>query len=199
NLDVTTILKDEESERIKEHLMQTTDLETKYIELIDIAYDGNRNRDFEIISAELFKKVYGLNSKLFGGARKPDSIVYTDDFGVIIDTKAYSNGYSKSINQVDQMIRYIEDNQRGDPDRNPTKWWLDFSENIPQDKFYYLWISSEFVGRFPEQIEYTSSQTNTRGGALNVKQLLLGANAVLREELDPHSLPNYINNKEVIF
>src|SRR5699024_10508370 len=111
NLDVTTILKDEESERIKEHLMQTTDLETKYIELIDIAYDGNRNRDFEIISAELFKKVYGLNSKLFGGARKPDSIVYTDDFGVIIDTKAYSNGYSKSINQADQMIRYIEDNQ----------------------------------------------------------------------------------------
>ena len=27
----------------------------KYIELLEIAYDGKRNRDFEIVTAELFK------------------------------------------------------------------------------------------------------------------------------------------------
>jgi hypothetical protein len=199
NLKVTTALKDEEGEKHKADFMRRTNLAPKYIELLDIAYDGNRNRDFEMVTAELFRKVYGLNSVLLGGGRKPDGLVFTDKFGVIVDTKAYGKGYSKSINQADEMIRYIEDNQRRNTERNPIEWWADFDENIPQDQFYFMWISSEFVGKFQEQLDYTASQTNTRGGALNVEQLLLGADAVFKGNLDPNDLPKYMNNKEIIF
>ena len=55
--------------------MNNTDLPVKFIELLEIAYDGKRNRDFEIITVELFRKVYGLNAVLLGGGRKPDGIV----------------------------------------------------------------------------------------------------------------------------
>ncbi|KKW69577.1 type II restriction endonuclease [Lactococcus cremoris] len=36
----------------------------KYIELLEIAFDGSRNRDFEMVTADLFKNVYGFNSIL---------------------------------------------------------------------------------------------------------------------------------------
>lgn len=198
NLNVTTILKDVESERRKAEFMRRTNLATKYIELLDIAFDGNRNRDFEMITAELFHKIYKLDSILLGGGRKPDVLVSTNKFGMIIDTKAYGEGYSKSISEADKMIRYIEDNQKRDIERNPTLWWEDFEEHIPQDQFYFIWVSGKFVGRFQEQLDYTANQTNTKGGALNVDQLLLGADAVMKGLLDPHDLPKYINNNEII-
>ena len=163
------------------------------------AVDGRRNRDFEIITAELFKKVYGLQSIHLGGGRKPDGMVFTNTFGIIIDTKAYGEGYSKNISQADEMIRYIEDNQRHDTQRNSTEWWSGFDKSIPQSQFYYLWISSKFIGRFQEQLDYTSSQTNTNGGALNVVQLLLGADAVLKGNLDANNIPDYISNQEIKF
>ncbi|MDN6722323.1 MAG: restriction endonuclease, partial [Staphylococcus equorum] len=198
NLKVTDILQDQETEKRKAEFMRKTNLPAKYIELLDIAYDGTRNRDFEIITMELFRKVYGLNSILLGGGRKPDGLIFTNNFGVIIDTKAYKDGYSKSINQADQMIRYIEDNRKRDIDRNPTEWWVDFNHNIPDNRFYFMWISSNFIGKFHEQLEYTSSQTNTRGGSLNVEQLLLGADSVSKGYLNINNLPDYINNKEIM-
>ena len=42
-----------------------------------------------------------------------------------------------------------------------------------------MWISSKFIGRFQEQLSSTYHRTNTKGAALNVEQLLLGANANL--------------------
>lgn len=198
-LNLTQELKDAETEKRKAEFMNMTNLPAKYIELLEIAYDGKRNRDFEIVTAELFKKVYGLQSILLGGGRKPDGIVFTDKFGIIIDTKAYGKGYSKNINQADEMIRYIEDNKRRDSERNPTEWWTGFDDNIPQDQIYFMWISSTFVGRFQEQLDYTSSQTNTNGGALNVEQLLLGADAVLKGTLDANTLPSYMKNQEIRF
>lgn len=42
----------------------------KYIELLEIAFDGKRNRDFEIITADLFRNVYGFNSVLLGGGEE---------------------------------------------------------------------------------------------------------------------------------
>jgi hypothetical protein len=61
------------------------------------------------------------------------------------------------------------------------------------------WVSSKFVGRFQEQLDYTASQTSTNGGALNVEQLLLGADAVLKGILDANTLPLYMKNKEIEF
>ena len=39
-----------------------------------------------------------------GGGRKPDGIIYTQKYGVIIDTKAYSGGYNLPISQSDENI-----------------------------------------------------------------------------------------------
>ncbi|UPU38897.1 hypothetical protein MX850_10035 [Erysipelothrix sp. Poltava] len=144
----------------------------------------------KLLQAELFKKVYGVEAIHLGGGRKPDGIVFTDQYGIIIDTKAYSDGYSKSISQADEMIRYIEDNKRRDTVRNTTEWWKDFNPNIADDQFYFMWISSKFVGRFQEQVDYTANETETNGGALNVEQLLLGADAVMKGIIDVKDLPS---------
>lgn len=198
-LELTKELKNEQSEKRKAKFLKETDLPMKYIELLDIAYDGSRNRDFEIVTMELFRELYNLQSKLLGGGRKPDGLLYRDDFGVIVDTKAYGNGYSKSISQADEMIRYIEDNKRRDENRNPIKWWEYFPSDIPQDKFYFMWVSSKFIGKFQEQLDYTAHETNTKGAALNVEQLLFGADLISKGKLNMDVLPSYFQNTEIEF
>lgn len=199
HLEITKELKNEQFEKRRAYFLKETNLPMKYLELLEIAYDGKRNRDFEIITLELFKNIYKLHTKLLGGGRKPDGLIFQEDFGVIIDTKAYSEGYSKSINQADEMIRYIEDNKRRDDKRNPIKWWEHFPANIPSNKFYFMWISSKFIGKFHEQLYYTANETGINGAALNVEQLLFGADLVLKGDIRVSQLPNYFQNKEIIF
>ena len=183
----------------KAEFLRNTSLPMKYIELLDIAYDGKRDRDFEIVTMELFREVYRFNSKLLGGGRKPDGLIYTDNFGVIVDTKAYGKGYAKSISQADEMIRYIVDNQRRDINRNPIKWWEDFPESIPENSFYFLWVSSKFIGKFQEQLTYTANETRTKGAAINVEQLLIGADLVKKGLLDVDKISSFFDNREILF
>lgn len=196
---LTKELKDDFIEKLKTKFMNNTNLDIKYIELLEIAFDGKRNRDFEVITAELLRNVYGFNSVLLGGGRKPDVLAFTDSFGIIIDTKAYSEGYGKSIAQEDEMVRYIEDNQFRDVNRNSIEWWNNFSSSIQKDDFYFMWVSSKFIGQFHEQLESTYNRTKTKGAALNVEQLLLGAHAVQNGKLNINNFPNYINNREIIW
>lgn len=199
DLNLTEELRNEQSEKLRSKFLKLTDLPMKYLELLDIAFDGKRNRDFEIMTIDLFKNIYKLNAKLLGGGRKPDGLIYTDRFGVIVDTKAYGEGYSKSINQADEMIRYIEDNQKRDLNRNPIEWWKNYPTSIPEDSFYFMWVSSKFVGRFQEQLKYTANETKTLGGALNVEQLLIGADLVAKGELCANEFYKVFKNKEIIF
>ncbi|WJS82360.1 restriction endonuclease FokI C-terminal domain-containing protein [Tetragenococcus halophilus] len=198
-LNLTQELKDNVTENLKTQYMKKTKLPMKYIELLEIAFDGKKNRDFEMITADLFKNIYGFNTVLLGGGRKPDGLIFTDKFGVIIDTKAYGKGYSKSINQEDEMVRYIEDNKLRDTLRNPIEWWSNFDSTIKSDNFYFMWISSKFVGRFQEQLESTFNRTNTKGAAINVEQLLVGAAAVQNGTLSITQFPKYMNNKEIFW
>lgn len=197
DLDITDEERGTQNEKFKNYLRGNTRLSFKFIELIDIAYDGVRNRDMEIITAELLKDVYGLNVKLLGGGRKPDILAYTDDIGIIIDTKAYKDGYGKNINQADEMIRYIEDNQRRDLTRNPNEWWRHFPSSISKDKFYFMWISSCFKNNFYEQVQYTSQETKSIGAALNVRQLLLCADAIQKGALSLNIFLDAFRNEEI--
>jgi len=196
-LNLTKELKDAAIEKLKAEYIKKTGLSMEYIELLEIAFDGKKNRDFEVVTAKLFRDIYGINSVLLGGGRKPDGLIFTDKFGIIIDTKAYGEGYPKSITEEDKMVRYIEDNQLRDSVRNPTEWWSNFDKNIESDDFYFLWVSSKFIGKFSEQLKSTSRRTSTKGAALNVEQLLLGAAAVQDGELDMNQLPVYMNNLEI--
>lgn len=197
NLNVTDELRDAELERRRSEMMAKTDLDAQYYELLEIAYDGRRNRDFEILTIDLFKEAYGYQGKLLGGGRKPDGIIFTSDYGVIVDTKAYGQGYSKSISQEDEMVRYIEDNQLKDPTRNPTQWWTHFPNSIAQSNYYFLWVSSYFIGHFPEQLTSTSQRTSANGAALNVEQLLIGADLVQKGILSLNEIMDHFSNEEI--
>jgi hypothetical protein len=70
---------------------------------------NTQNRLFEMKTLELLTEVCGYQGLHLGGSRKPDGVIYTDkisdNYGVIIDTKAYSGGYNLPINQADGMQR----------------------------------------------------------------------------------------------
>lgn len=183
----------------KEKFLNYIDFDDKYIELLEIAYDGRRNRDFEILTASLFNDIYNIRAEHLGGGRKPDGVAYTNDYGIIFDTKAYKNGYGKNISEADKMIRYIQDNKLRSTNRNPNEWWGVFPNTIPNECFYFLWISSKFISNFEDQIEYTYEATNQKGAALNVEQLLIGANEVYNGNIDIKDLYNYFNNQEIFF
>lgn len=190
---------DKQRLKLKEYFIQNTNLPVKFITLLDIAYDGQANRDFEIITTELFRDVYKLKAQHMGGTRKPDALIWTSQFGVIVDTKAYSKGYKKNISEADKMVRYVNENIERNKKSNPNEWWKSFDSSIPSNQYYYLWISSEFIGRFDEQLKETTSRTRTNGAALNVYQLLSGADLVQKNKLDSNNLPSYINNTEIKF
>lgn len=181
-------------EKLKSYYRKITDLPERYLELIDIAFDHHRHQDFEIITAGLFKDCYNLSAIHLGGQNKPDGAIYNDNFGIILDTKAYEHGYGMHIGQIDEMCRYIKDNKLRDPIRQPNEWWNNFKENIPDDKYFYLWVSGKFLPNFNEQLKQTHLRSGINGGGLEVSQLLLGADAVMKHKLDVNALPDYMNN-----
>ncbi|WP_461213054.1 restriction endonuclease FokI C-terminal domain-containing protein [Lacticaseibacillus sp. GG6-2] len=188
-----------EREQLKAQFLTETTLDPHFIALLDIAYDSNKNQDFEMLTTELFAQVYGLNAIHLGHARKPDAIVFTDKFGLIVDTKAYSQGYSRNVNQADEMVRYVTENHHRDAGINPNRWWESFAPEIPADRYYFLWVSSHFNGEFAKQLDYTAKRSHARGGALAVKQLLIGADQVLKGQLDVDTLPTFMTNQEIHF
>ncbi|HDF7423221.1 TPA: restriction endonuclease [Staphylococcus aureus] len=199
--DINLKLRTEEKERLelKEYFISNTDIPSKYITLLDLAYDGNANRDFEIVTAELFKDVFQLKTKHLGGTRKPDILIWTDKFGVIADTKAYSKGYKKNISEADKMVRYVNENTNRNKNDNSNEWWNSFETKIPANAYYFLWISSKFIGKFNEQLIETSSRTGRNGAAIDVYQLLRGADLVQKSKFNVHDLPSLMQNKEIQF
>lgn len=191
---ITNSLKDSKLENMKLYFMKNTNIDHKYIELLEIAYDGKRNKDFEILTAELFKEYYKLNTIQLGSVRRPDSIAYSDSFGIIIDTKAYKDGYSKNISEEDKMVRYIEDFQKDDLTRNSNEWWRHFPVNIDSSNIYYLWVSSYYNNGFISQLKQTFYRTKMKGGAIEIEELLLGAEAVQNGNLNVNDIPNYFEN-----
>ena len=130
-------------------------------------------------------------------SRKPDGIIYTLDlknnYGVIIDTKAYSKGYDLPISQVDEMTRYVEENNKRDKTRNPNEWWNNFNKNI--NEFYFTFISSEFKGNIEEKLERISITTNRKGAAITIMSLIKIANEVKANRMNLNDVRNMFINK----
>ncbi len=162
----------ETKETVRKKLLH---LSHEYLSLIDLAYDNRQNRLFEMKTLELLTGECEYNGMHMGGSRKPDGIIYTMEsdceYGVIIDTKAYSRGYGLPISQADEMERYIGENQKRDSKVNPNKWWENFDESIKE--FYFMFVSGHFVGNFQAQLERISRNKGINGAALAVVNLLL--------------------------
>jgi len=155
-------------------------LSHEYLSLIDLAFDSAQNRLFEMKTIELLTKECNYKGLHLGGSRKPDGFIYTENetqnYGVIIDTKAYSSGYNLPTSQVDEMVRYVEENNSRDPARNSNEWWKEFDENI--NMFYFSFISGKFVGNVEERLQRITIFTNVYGNAMTIATLLYMANEI---------------------
>lgn len=200
-LTVTNTLEKTLHDQHKEELMERTSLPLKFYELYDIAFDPKRNRDFEIVATSLLREISEIDSKFLGGSLKPDGIAYqnrsTEAFGIIIDTKAYKDGYPKNKNQEDEMVRYIEDNQLRDPVRNPTEWWRNFPSEIKPENTIFLWISGKFLRTFEDQLVSTHRRTKSRGGAIAIDQLLIGVDKVIKGEISATNFVDALSQQRV--
>ncbi|MDF7665928.1 restriction endonuclease FokI C-terminal domain-containing protein [Bifidobacterium sp. ESL0745] len=199
-INVTEKIKAQAFSDEKNTILERTSLDEKYYALLDYTQDGvHKSRDLEELTAEFFKNVYGLKAFHLGGGRRPDVIAYNHNFGLIIDTKAYINGYGKNIKQADEMLRYVQDNQRRSTQRNHTAWWDKFEyDDIAKDQYYFVWISGTFTANFAEQIGYVARESGSTGGALTVKEMLIGGDLIQKGELSVDELPSRINNQEII-
>lgn len=195
--EITEIVKSK-IERLKDemrsHLLY---LSHDYIELIEISQDSDQNRAFEMKVMDLFIKGYGFKGSHLGGSRKPDGAMFDKDFGVIVDTKAYKNGYNLPIGQADSMERYVRENIDRNPSVNPNKWWEIFPQSCEEYKF--LFVSGYFKGNFKNQLERISINTGVQGGVISVEHLLLGAEYIKRGILTLHDFKDKFINNEIEF
>ena len=157
-----------------------------YLNLIDLAYDPSANRQFEMEVVDLLTTECGFSGLHLGGGRKPDGIIYTenldDNYGAIIDTKAYKDGYSLPIHQADEMQRYVSENDTRDKNINPNEWWNHFPNNL--EKFCFLFVSSKFVGQFEDRLRNIASRTNRNGAAINIVNLLVLAESIKSQMIE---------------
>lgn len=182
----------------KDNLREKLDtLSHEYLSLVDLAFDSQQNRLFEMKTVELLTKECNYKRVHLGGSRKPDGIIYTenstDNYGVIIDTKAYSNGYNLPISQVDEMVRYVEENNKREKERNSNEWWKEFGDNI--NKFYFSFISGKFIGNIEEKLQRITIFTNVYGNAMTIITLLYLANEIKANRLKTMEVVKYFDNK----
>ena len=172
-------------------------LSHEYLSLIDISFDSKQNRLFEMKVVELLIKECQYKGLHLGGSRKPDGIIYTsnlsNNYGVIIDTKAYSKGYDLPISQVDEMTRYVEENNKRDKTRNPNEWWNNFETTI--NEFYFAFISGEFKGNINEKLERITIATNRKGAAIAIISLIKLANEVKAQRMNFEDVKRIFQNK----
>lgn len=145
----------------------------EYLSLIDLAFDSAQNRLFEMQTIDLFVNECQFSGVHLGGGRKPDGIIYREQeqHGVIIDTKAYSNGYSLPISQADEMTRYIRENQTRLDEINPNRWWENFPQSVAT--FNFAFISSVFRGNISAALQRIALDTGVTGAAINVMNMLV--------------------------
>ena len=101
------------------------------------------------------------------------------------------------ISQADEMRRYVEENNVRNSNLNNNEWWKEFSTDL--NTFYFLFISGKFIGSFENRLENIYHSTSITGGAINIIELLYGANAIKENNLTLENIPSYFDNKEIIF
>lgn len=174
-------LKDE-AETIKEELRgRLHNIDHRLLNLIDYSYDKNSSKMFEVYTAEVFKLISN-KTILLGGVNKPDVISSINNLGIIIDSKAYKDGFSIPISEEDKMVRYIEDIKTKNEEVNPTKWWENFDNIV--DSFVFQYVSSKFSVGATAKIEKIKNRTGVDGSIINAKNLLLFAEDCMQGKTD---------------
>lgn len=192
-------VKSELSKEKDEVRKQLKTLSHDYLSLMDLAFDSSQNRLFEMRTMDLFLNECGLYGRHLGGANKPDGVLYTDEahnenYGIIVDMKAYSGGYNLPIGQQDEMKRYISNNQKRDEKINPTKWWSEFPGYLK--KYYFLFVSGSFKGDIADKLNKIYLETSNAGTAMPIVTALLVADRIKSKEMTLQDFEKNICNTE---
>lgn len=197
-------VKSELSKEKDEVRRQLKVLPHNYLSLMDLAFDSKQNRLFEMKTMDLFLNECGFYGRHLGGANKPDGVLYTDksysalsgkeNYGIIVDMKAYSGGYNLPIGQQDEMKRYISNNQKRDEKINPTKWWNEFPDYLKN--YYFMFVSGSFKGDISEKLNKIYLETNVSGTAMPIVTALLIADKIKSEEMTLRDFEKGICNTE---
>lgn len=186
-----------ETLQIKERVeAKITHIHPKFLSLVDLAFDGDSNRQFEIVTMDLLTNELGYEGTHLGGSRKPDGVMYYQTNGLIIDTKAYSKGYSLPRNQVDEMTRYVRECLQKDAKVNANQWWEVFPEAVV--KYYFAFISSIFTTQVATRLKEISDVTGTDGACIGVENLLYLADEIKSQRLPQSALFSHFRNREII-
>ena len=195
--------KSELSKEKDEIRKQLKSLSHDYLSLMDLAFDPKQNRLFEIKAMDLFLNECGFYGRHLGGTNKPDGVLYTEEtypsesnnenYGIIVDMKAYSKGYNLPINQQDEMKRYISNNQKRDEKINPTKWWEEFPDYL--NKFYFMFVSGTFKGDLADKLNKIYLETKISGVAMKIISALLIADKIKSNEMTLKDFENKFCNK----
>ncbi len=126
-----------------------------------------------MISTKIFLEELDFSGQHLGGIRKPDGLVWDDDCAIVLDSKAYSEGFPLTASNTDAMGRYLRQFNERKKDIKPT-WWDISPENI--DNIYFAYISGSFAGNYEIQLKNFRADTGHQGGAVEFAKLLLLAN-----------------------
>jgi len=137
-------------------------------------------------------------AKHLSGGNRPEIIGYNPMENpldcIIMDSKAYSQGFSIPANERDKMIRYIEEYNAKDVSLNSNKWWENFkSPNYPTEEIKFSFVSSSFIGQYSNQLAYINSRTNRNGSLITVETLLKKVDKVLNID-DNYSVVSFFND-----
>lgn len=162
----------------------------RYLQLVELALDSSQNSEysmFESMTMELLLKHLDFDGASLGGASKPDGIAWDNDGNfLIVDTKAYDNGYSLAGN-TDKVARYIDDVRARDSNRAST-WWAQVPESLNvDDRLNFMYVSGLFVGNYQKLLRDLRARTNAHGGLTTVEKLLLTSENYLSNNNYDHS------------
>ena len=158
-----------------------------YLVLIPLSFSGRQgSRLFEMKTVELLVDQCGFDGLRLGETDRPDGLIFTreltENYGVIIDTKAYSKSFNIPRQEADKMTRYVNENIRRDSRHSP-KWWERFPPDI--DLFKFLFVSGKFGGEFEKQLSRISISTqDTPGAAITSYNLLLLAEEIAKQNVN---------------
>ncbi len=136
-------------------------IDSQFIEqIIQEAYSGKlKARDFEKSVHRLYTEIIGFEGIPLGGPDEPDSLFWyhaktkKDSYGLIVDAKAYSGGFTITSSIQRAMVSYIHN----------FKSKLEKNHNV--NRSHYLWVTSESKDT-QKRLDYHTQQIE---GILKVK------------------------------
>lgn len=177
-----------QDERIKKEIQKTItyvvdktqNLDENLIEkIIEQSFSGKKScKEFEDSIFKLYSETIGFEGIKLGGIgnREPDSLFWykvhndEDNYGLIVDAKAYSKGFKINTSSSRQMNDYIY------------KFYNKLQEEHGLNRSHYHWVTSKYIGN--GDIEYFAENVRnmysfeSKGSIISISNALLIADKI---------------------